>query len=242
MAFLSGGNFVQPLDLYTSTTDVTQRVGAYQENGWGKGFRYVLVGASTLVIGNVLQGPAVDTQFTGMSVPTALTVGQTGAIVITNGTTAVTAGQLAGGTMSVYTAGTVAIGDTYDIVSNDAAANGAAMNLYLDRPLRYAFTTSAKVNVRFNQYAGIIQYPTSPTGLAVGAALYPLTLAQYGWIQSKGDGAVLAGDTAAAGAALMPSTGTAGSTVAQVAGNPIVGIALQVGLTTHATGIKLMLD
>jgi hypothetical protein len=242
MAFLSGGNFVQPLDLYTSTADITQRVGAYQENGWGKGFRYVLVGASNLVIGNLLQGPAVDTQFTSMAVPTALTVGQTGAIVITNGSTVVTAGQFAGGSLSVYTAGTVAIGDEYTIVDNGAGANAGAMNVYLDRPLRYAFTTAAKVNMRFNQYASVIQYPTSPTGLAVGAAIYPLTAAQYGWIQSKGDGAVLAGDTSAAGSALMPSTGTAGSTVAQVAANPIVGIALQVGLTTHATAIKLTLD
>jgi hypothetical protein len=243
MPYLSGQSYVTGLDLYTSQVATTQRYGQYQENGFGEGFRYVSVGASNLVIGNVIQGIATDTSMTGLSVPTALTVGQTGAIVITNGSATITAGQLAGGSLSVYTAGTVAIGDTYTIVSNDAATNASAMNLYLDRPLRYAFTTAAKVNIRYNQFTGVIQSPaTTLSGPIIGAAIYPLTALQEGWIQSRGVTGVL-GDSSAIiiGSAVGAPGGTAGACTLGTGAIPTIGYALQATLSGHAIAVNLQL-
>ena len=57
---------------------------------------------------------------------------------------------------------------------------GGALKVYVDKPLRYAFTTSATVTMKRPISSGVIQFPaTTPTGIAVGVAHYAITAANY---------------------------------------------------------------
>ena len=231
--------------LYATTTQVPSAysVGQLVYGANGKAFRLALVGASNLVMGNMLQSSAVDTQFTNMAVPTATAAGSY-TIDITNGTTTVSANQFDGGSMSVYTAGTVAIGDEYTIISHTTGGSGATITLTLDQPLRAAFTTSAKVNMRRSPWSGVIQSPaTTLTGTPAGVAMWAATAAQYTWVQTKGVGAVLSdGSSILVGSPLAVPSGTAGAVILGATNLTPVGYAMQAAAAPHAIGAQLQID
>ena len=100
MAYIAGTPTIASVDLYSSNTvpDSNFSLGQLIYGKYGKAFRYVLAGA-TLVVGNLVQGPAIDTQFDALVV----VVGAVGAtkLTCTLGSTAVTAGQFRGGNIVV---------------------------------------------------------------------------------------------------------------------------------------------
>ena len=243
MAGLAGNPVIGTVDLYTSNSSQgNTALGQLIFGDSGKAFRYVKAGA-TLVVGNVLQSKAVDTQFTNMAVPTATAAGSM-SLVVTNGTTVVVADEFKDGSMSVYTAGTVAIGEEYTIVGNSAAGNGAALTLYLDRPLRSAFSTAAKVNVRWSPWYNVIQSPaTTLTGSVAGVAIYPIASGEYGWVQTKGVGAVLSdGSSILVGSPVAVPSGTPGATILGAAGLTNIGQAMQAAASAHAIAVDLRID
>lgn len=216
MANLSGNPQITTIDLYSSDTTRQHELGAMVYGKNGKAFRYVLAGGSALVVGNVLQSPAVDTQFDDMAVPAALAVGTT-VVTITNGTTAVSAGDFTDGTLEVSV--TPGLGEEYTIVTHGTATSGSAWVLTLDRPLRTAWTTSTKVTVRKSPYSAVIQCPTTLTGTVVGVAVYPIPASNYGWIQVQGVAAVLSDNsTGAVGSDVGVPGATAGCVGVNVAG------------------------
>lgn len=235
------------IDLYQSVTDVAgaEYMGMHQQGLNGKEFAYALAGASALVKGNLLQEAVEDTQFENMAVGTAGVVGDA-FIQVTNGTTTVVPTQYKGGSILVYTAGTVAIGDEYTILDvQGTLTTGGALRVYLDRPLRYAYTTSAKVVMKPNLYSGVIQMPaTTPTGVPVGVAIYELPLATYGWVQTRGAAAVLSdGSTFAVGSGVGSGSGTAGAVTVYAAATTkaYVGIAREAAASAHAISVDLKL-
>ena len=112
MATISGNPTLSGYDLYSSSANPIAEVGQLIFGDNGKAFRYVLAGGSALVVGNVLQSSAVDTQFDDLAVAANVAAGQS-QIVVTNGTTAVTANQYVGGTAEVSV--TPGLGDEYTI-------------------------------------------------------------------------------------------------------------------------------
>ena len=61
-------------------------------------------------------------------------------------------------------------------------------------------------------YVMVIQHPvTTASGVCVGGAVYPVTAAYYGWIQSGGPGAALIAGTPAVGQPVTSTSSTAGS-------------------------------
>lgn len=236
---------VQAVDLYSSTTIAPSAYGIGQLNYGvnGKAFRFALAGASNLVMGNVLQSSAVDTQFTNMAIATAVVAGDT-SIAITNGTTTVSAGQFVGGSLSVYTAGTVAIGDQYTIIDHTTGGSGAGLTIYLDRPARSAMTTSAKVNMRRSPWSGVIQSPaTTLTGSVAGVAMFAVTAATYAWTQTKGVGAVLSdGTSILVGSPIAVPSGTAGAVILGATNLTQIGQAMQAAASSHAIDAMLMMD
>lgn len=249
MATISGVSLLSPMDLYTSSASPGEGLSIGQiawDGKTGKAFRYTLAGASNLVIGNLLQEAATDTQFENMAVGTAGAVGDT-VLQITNGTTTVTSAQFVGGTINVYTAGGVAVGDEYTITGvTGTLTSGGAMYVSLDRPLRYAYTTSAKVNMKRSPWSGVIQAPaTTPTGMACGVAIYPITAAQYGWVQTHGIVSVLSdGSTFAVGSGVGTVSGTAGCVTVATVGTTkqIVGVSRQAAASTKCITAFLMID
>lgn len=237
-----------PIDVYQGSTN---QPGPYQvgQIAWdvnGKAFRYALVGASALVKGNLLQAAAEDTTYENMAVGTAGVVGDA-FIQVTNGTSTITSQQYEGGSISVYTAGTVAIGDEYTITSvTGTLTTGGALKVYLDRPLRYAYTTSAKVVMKRSPWSGVIQAPaTTQTEMAVGVAIYEIPATQYGWVQTHGVCSVLSdGSTFAVGSDVGTPSGTAGCVTVYAAGttHQRVGVVREAAASAHCIAAFLQID
>lgn len=249
MSYNTGPSFITPSDLYTSTAAPADGLLIGQQSveaTTGKIFRYSLAGGSTLVVGNLLQEAAVDTTYSNMVVATAAAAGAT-ALAITNGTATITSAAFYGASLSVYTAGTIAVGDEYTVLGiTGTLTTGGALTVNIDRGLRAAMTTSATLNMRKSPWSGVIQYPTTQTGIPVGVAIYPITNAQYGWVQTHGVCAVLSdGSTFAVGSDVSASTGgTAGAiTVATVGTTKTrVGLARQVAASAKGISVFLQID
>ncbi len=249
MALITGYSMLSGNDVYTSTASPGDGMMVGQQGidgNTGKIFRYTLAGGSNLVMGNLLQESAQDTTYENMAVGTAGAVGDT-YLQITNGTATITSAQFVGGSISVYTAGTVALGDEYTIVGiTGTLTTGGALQVYLDKPLRYAYTTSAKVVMKRSPWSGVIQMPqTTQTGMPVAVAQYAITLAQYGWTQSHGAGSALSDNsTFAVGSQLSPSLAVAGAVGVNVAGTThgIVGWAREAAASAHAIAVFIQID
>jgi hypothetical protein len=239
------------VDLYQATTDqIGAELYGNRVNGLnGKEFCLALNGASALVKANLLQEAVEDTQFENMAIGTAGVVGDA-FLQVTNGTTTVVPTQYRGGSIGVYTAGTVAIGDEYTILDvTGTLTTGGALKVWLDRPLRYAYTTSAKVVMKPNLYAGVIQMPaTTPTGIAVGIAIYEIpastsTVFQFGYVQTRGVATVLSdGSTFAVGSAVGTPSGTAGCVTVYAAATTkqAIGVAREAAASAHGISVNLI--
>lgn len=249
MAAISGLGTLSAVDLYTSTA--TPGVGMTPgqlvwDGNTGKAFRYVLNGASALVVGNLLQASAQDTTYENMAVGTAAAAGAS-VLQITNGTATITSEMFRGGTINVYTAGTIVLGDEYTITGiTGTLTSGGAMYVSLDRPLRAAVTTSAKVNMKRSPWSGVIQAPaTTQTEIAVGVAIYPVAAAEYGWVQTHGICSVLSdGSTFAVGSDVGTPSGTAGCVTVFAAGttHQRVGVVRQAAASGHCITAFLQID
>lgn len=242
MANIGGPANIATVDLYTSNVDQGgPEIGQLVFGSFGKAYRYVKAGA-TLVVGNLLQGPAVGTAEDDLAVAANTAAGLT-TLVLTNGTTVVTGGEYVGGTAEVSV--TPGLGDEYTIVASSAAASGAALTLTLDRPLRTALTAAAsKVTIRRSPYNGVIQAPTTLTGPIVGVAIYAIASGEFGWIQTKGVAAVLSDGTSitVANQQVCGGSGTAGCVTLAVAGLPNVGFAMRAAAAGKTLPVMLRLD
>lgn len=252
MAKINGPTTITATDLYTTTTVPEHRTGAIAwDYNQGKAFRFSLIGTTALVAGNLVQEAVRDTQFVNMAVGTAAVAGAT-SLQITNGTTTIVPTQYLYGTISVYTAGTVVICDEYTIFGvTGTLTSGGALTVYLDRPLRYAVTTSATVNMFPSPWAGVIVAPTTQTGMIVGGAIFANTAStstvfQYGWVQSHGEYSVLSdSSTYAIGSDLGgPCANTAGAPEVFAAGttHQRVGVARQAQASAHGIDMFLQID
>lgn len=221
MPFLTGNRVISEQDLYVSSDVAQEGIGDIIAGSKGRLYRYVLAGAVDLVAGNLIQEAAEDTTYENMVVGTAGVAGDP-YIQVTNGTATITSAAFVGGTINVYTSGTSLIGEEYIIKQiTGTLTTGGALQVYLDRPLRKAITTSATVNMKKSPWSGVIQAPvTTQTGMAVGVAIFPIKAAQYGWILSHGEATVLSsGSTFAVGSEIgTPCVTAAGSPGVYVAG------------------------
>jgi hypothetical protein len=243
MAKLTGK--ISTIDLYTSTTDVpgAEYVGIRQNGLNGKEFCYALAGASPLVVGNLLQESAEDTTYENMTVGTAGAAGDA-YLQITNGDATITDLMFRGGSIGIYTAGTNVVGDEYTIVGvTGTLTAGGALKVFLDRPLRTATTTGATVVMKRNPYSGVIQMPGStPTGIAVGIAVYAIPAAAWGWVQTRGIASVLSdGSTFAVGSAVGTPSATAGAITVYAAATTkqAIGVAREAAASAKAISVNL---
>jgi len=250
MAGMSGLANIGSLGLYSSTASpgAGLTIGQLVWDGkTGKAFRYVLNGAANLVAGNLLCASVQDTTYENMTIGTAAAAGDM-YLQVTNGTATITDAQFRGGTINVYTAGTIALGDEYTITAvTGTLTTGGALKVWLDKPVRAAVTTAAKVNMKQSPWSGVIQAPaTTMTEMPVGVAIYPITASQYGWVQTHGVCSMLvdATGTATVGSDIgYPST-TAGSGTVYAAGTGKcrVGYLRQAGVASHCVTAFLQID
>ena len=251
MAFISGVPTISELDLYQTMTTAPSGLGlgALVAGPNGKYYRLSLVGASNLVMGNALQGSVIDTSYTNMAVTTAVTAANVTSgqsfIEITNGTATITSAQFEGGSLSIYTAGTIAVADEYTILGvTGTLTTGGALTVQLDRPLRAAVTTSAKVNMRRSPWSGVIQSPASTlTASPAGVAMFAATAATYCFVQTHGVGSALSdGSSILVGSAIALPSATAGAVVLGAAGLADIGYSLQAAAAAKGIAVHLRID
>lgn len=215
----------------------------FVDGATGSKYRYVKAGASALVVGNMLQAPAQDTDHDQLT-PAAAAIGaQT--ITVTTGSSAVTANQYAGGYAIIDT--TPGLGYKYLIASHPAASTTASLVLTLapGYSVQVALTTSSRVTLVPNKYNGVIQTPvTTLTGACVGCAIYPIAAGEFGWIQTSGLAAVLIAGTPGVGLAVVVPGTAAGAVVVDGAASAtqVVGSMAVTGVDGKVLPVNLFLD
>lgn len=236
---LTGPVLVAAQGIFSESSVQMHRLGEIAFSNDGRAFRYVKAGGTALVTGKLQQASAEDTSnFQNLTV-TAPTAGDLS--ITTTSTTTLTANQLAGGLLTITTASTGA-GQVLRIKSH-AAVTGAVVTLNLEDAVVITCTGTTKIDMIPNLYSSVIVNPTSASSAPVGAAVYNITAAYFGWLQVAGAASLLADGTVVVGTALDASNGTAGA----VEAHPEAGVQAPVGLaitgaaTTEYGFVKLQL-
>lgn len=245
-----------PQDLFVTSTVQGADVGATMTTGDGRYFRYSLVGATALVPGTLLQGPArianhlqltptaaVAATTTSIGAAQLAGVGPLPTVTVTLGATAATANYYAGGVLSVtLDAGTGGVaGYQYQIGYHPAALSSGTLTLTLTDKIQNAITTSAKIDLIPNPNAGVVIYPTTGVGAVAGTSINAAALATYAWVQVCGITSVLndAGGAITVGNSVVPSTSVAGAIKSATGTLPGVGTAVAAITASQNGTIKL---
>lgn len=213
--------------IHSESVSALHDLGSVVHTNDGRILRYCKAGATALVMGKLQQASAEDT-----SNHQALTIANAaaGATSITTTTTVTLAvNALAGGLLTVESA-TTGAGQTLRIAGN-TAATAAAVTIYLDDPVLVATTGTALIDVILNPYNGVVVNPTTATSAPVGAAVFNITAAYFGWLQVAGACSILMDGTGVVGTAQDASNATAGA----VEPHPEAGVQAPVG--TLITGV-----
>lgn len=241
MSSLTGPVLAEYQDLFTSTT--TQggpngglNLGAKAYTGDGREYRFVLAGGVTLVPGTLQQTPAETTGWENLAVAAAA-IGATS--ITTTSTVTAAVNEMKGGYVMVTV--TPGQGYQYKIKSNPVAA-GAVITIQLEDPILVALTTASKIDIIANPYSGILINPSSTSGSPIGVAVYPVTNAQYGWIQVAGVANILSDGGTAVGLAVVASNATPGAVETLTGTQAPVGVAVTGVSTTEYGSFKLQIE
>ncbi len=196
-------------DLTRVSSSKLMPLGAVGVSRDGRTFRYGQAGAVALAVGKLCQVPAVVANHQNVAVATAAAIGDR-SFNLTLGATATTADQYQDGYLGVYDS--TGAGQTMLIATNPVIALSTAGIFQTVDPLSIALTTSSKVNLSLNPYAGALVSATSQTTeFATGVPVTTIAISNYGWFQTRGIAQVLTNGTITKGAGVVPGQTTAGS-------------------------------
>jgi hypothetical protein len=228
----------QDIRSISSTKQV--ELGAVGVTSDGRVFRYAKAGAVALDPGKLCVNADLVANHTNIVVAANVAVGDT-KVTVTLGATAATADQYAEGYLTVNDA--AGEGIQYKIASNGAAASAGVITVFLEEPIQVALTTSSEVTLKPNTYAGIVISATDQADQPVGVPNVTITAAYFGWVQTRGECAVLADEAVTKGQTLTIGTGVAGAVeAADLIGEPTVGIASEALVDTEYRAAFLTLD
>lgn len=228
--------------LYDYSTTQQHVLGEKSVSPDGRTFRYVKVGATALVPGNVIQSPAIVANHVNLTPTAVVAVGDT-TVTVTLGNTLATANQYSGGYL-VVEKGTTGAGQSLLIKSHPAALASGTLLLTLSDPFQVATSGTVTMSLVQNNYNGVIQTPiTTLTGTPVGVAVGAIPAANFGWICSRGITGVLADGTITVGTvgAAVPSA-AAGAAKVMAATLFEVGAFCKTTIDTQITPCYVSLD
>ena len=206
------GSIISGQPAFEDESTPRHKIGQLAVTGDGRKYRYVLAGAASLVVGNALQATVQDVDHDDITCR-ATAAGDVALLITTgSGSGNLTANEYAEGYVVVDT--TPGLGYIYKIKDHAAisASTNGALNLYPEDAVQVALTSDSRVTLVANPYKNVIQHPISTaSGVCVGGAIYPITNAQYGWIQTGGPGAALIDQTPAVGQPVTSTASVAGS-------------------------------
>jgi len=237
MTNLTGtGPMVVAQSIFSSSATQLHSLGELVHSNDGRVFRYCKAGGTSLVAGKLQQASAEVTANQNL---TAVAAAVGDLTIASSSTVTVTANQLSGGYAMISV--TPGVGYAYKIKSH-AAFTAAAPSFTLDDPIQVALTTTSRIDLIANPYSAVIVNPTTATSTPVGVAVYPITNAQFGWLQVSGVANVLADGAVVVGTSVVASNATAGAVEAFTGVQAIVGLAVTGIATTEygAVDLKLM--
>lgn len=226
---LTGAVQVAAQGIYSESSTALHNVGELVHSNDGRAFRYAKVGDTALVPGKLYQASAEDTTNMQQLTVTAPVAGATS--IVTTTTVTLAADALAGGFLTIVSATTNA-GQVMRIKGNTVVA-AAVTTISLEDPVPYAPTGTVVIDCILNPYSAVVVAPTSETSSPVGAALYKVTAAYYGWLQTHGPCPLVAVSTITVGdhVIVAGATTTGGvsvegaSTISSKIGFALTGIA-----------------
>lgn len=181
MSHLTGATQIAGQDIFTTSTSANTNLGALATTGDGRYYRYSSLGAVAAVPGKLYQAAAEITNHQNLA-PTANGAIGDRTITVTLGATAATANQYAGGYAVI--SDSTGEGYMYEIASHPAALLSATLQLTLVDPLlTTTASASTKVDLIPNPYSATIVNPTTATSAPIGAAVFPVAIGGFGWMQ-----------------------------------------------------------
>ena len=234
---MGSDSLLNPGDLTLNTSAQQFVLGARATIG-PRSFRYVKAGGTSLVQGKLQQAPAENTALQNL-VPAAAAIGAT-SVTITPGATTAVANEYADGWLVITI--TPGEGYMYQISSHAAISSSTAFVANLKDAVQVALTTGSNLDMVANPYSGVIVNPTTASSAPVGAAVFPVTNAQFGWIQDGGVASLLVDDqTVVVGTNVAASNQAAGAIEPHTGVQALVGVAMTGGATTDYCAVKLTL-
>lgn len=237
---LSSVNQIFAQDVYAISSTKMHELGYRGQTPDGRIYRYGLAGSVDLAPGKVCQIPAVVANHQNDAVATATVIGDKSINVTLAGNTATTLNQYADGYLVAYDAS--GVGQTLLISGNGVIAGSGTGRIQLADPIAIAQTTSGKVNLELNPYAGVLVSTTADTTESVvGVPQVTVTAAFYGWFQTAGVAGVLGNGTITKGAGVIKSATTAGAVDIEATATITtrIGVALQTGTSTKYNTVLL---
>lgn len=238
-----GGSLKWPVTaqpVFSTSSTQYHPIGTRGEDRFGRVFRYCLAGGTTLVAGNCLQAPAQLADHQDMTPSAAAIDDKT--ISVTPGATAGAADLYAGGIAVIDT--TPGLGYSYPVNTHLAitASTLFVLQLAAGWTIQVALTATSRVSLYSNPYANVIQTPvTTLTNIVVGACVYPITNAQYGWVGVHGHfGTLIQGTPAVANSLSCPAT-AAGAAAINSGTLPIIGTIMDTGQDGKVEGVFWLL-
>ena len=226
--------------LFSDSATAQNQLGQRVVDDTGNVYRYVKAGGTALVPGKLQQSAAEITDHQNLAPTANAAIGAT-SVTVTLGSTAATANYYSNGWM-IVTASTGA-GYRYKIASHPAADSAATLTLTLsDALLTTLASSTSKIDLIPNPYQSVVVNPSTATSDPIGVAVYPITAAYFGWIQTGGVVPVLADGTVVVGTAVVASNATAGAVEALTGVQAPVGLAVTGAATTEYGAIRLLLD
>ncbi len=205
----------------------------------GRKYRFAKNGATALVAGHVLQGPAIIANHQNVAVQAVAAIGAT-SVSVTLGATASAANQYAEGYLIISDA--TGEGHTYKVKDHAAVASSGVITVNLFDPIKVALTTSSEVCFIANPWNGVIDYPTTSTQTVAGIAPFAVAIDQYFWAQTGGVTSLLAAGTIGVMTGVAVPGSVAGGGTVMAATLSQIGYALQAGVDTEYRAVFLTID
>lgn len=251
------------MDKFAKDKSPKWAMGAKIETADGSTYRYSHFGddvnRGVLVAQDYSESSTVDTDNAVIAPASAVAVpnetikpGAIGSRYLQMTLASVTANQFAGG--KFLTTDDTGEGFTYDILGNTATNDPATgdIRIELAQPLQVALDATTDVSIRGSLYANLEIATSTDDGIA-GVTCQTMDVSEqaYGWVQTKGQVAILQDGTITLGDIVTLSDGTSGAVQAMAGGGTdvtdviseaIVGFCTDPGDTGAHGGFKINID
>ncbi len=240
---LSGATMITSTDIYKNDKTQMHALGQLGVDKYGDLYRYAKLATTDVVAGKLLTSLAREANHQNIALSAAAAVGAT-VVKPTVGATAVDANEYDEGYLIFSDVSPE--GEWYRIVSHTTSAGSGAINVYLDRPLLTAATTSSEVTLVRNPWNApavsqlIAERPVGVTVVDVDVSEKP-----YTWLKTRGVAAVLidtAGITVGYKATISDQVDGAVGVLSDLDAEFEVGQAMATGTATEYNPIYLTID